>query len=233
MGTGKSSAISILVQHLTPRISAGTDPRMVYYYISRKQVRRSESIDIFRCLIAQLAWSFDGTSIAKPVQAMYDKTGRDRISERGKPSIEERVTTLHGLCNAWPRTTIIIDALYECLVLSKVLHGLGETRAKATSTLQILLSTRTHINVPFYFADCEKIQIDEGEDSGDVEIYVREDSSSGGSQNRRLLDGRRPDLEARLVQILITRAQGMFIWVKRLQCSFLETLSIGCDYRTR
>ena len=206
---------------------------MVYYYISRKQVRRSESIDIFRCLIAQLAWSFDGTSIAKPVQAMYDKTGRDRISERGKPSIEERVTTLHGLCNAWPRTTIIIDALYECLVLSKVLHGLGETRAKATSTLQILLSTRTHINVPFYFADCEKIQIDEGEDSGDVEIYVREDSSSGGSQNRRLLDGRRPDLEARLVQILITRAQGMFIWVKRLQCSFLETLSIGCDYRTR
>lgn len=71
-----------------------------------------------------------------------------------------------------------------------------------------------HIDVPFYFPDCRKIQIDEGQNSGYLEIYVREEVNGGGSQRRRLLDSKRPDLEARLVQILIARAEKMFISVK-------------------
>ena len=133
----------------------------------------------------------------------------------------ECVEIHHGLCDAWPRTTIIIDALDECLVPSEVLYGLGEIRAKATSKVHLLLSSRMDIDVPFYFSDCEKIQMDEEKSSGDIENYVRQEVNSGGSQKRRLLDGKRPDLEARLIQILIARAQGMFIWVKLQLAVFL------------
>lgn len=55
VGTGKSCAISTVVQHLTPRVAADTEHHVAYFYISQKQVGRSESIDIFRCLITQLA----------------------------------------------------------------------------------------------------------------------------------------------------------------------------------
>ena len=152
-----------------------------------------------------------GLQISEPVKAMYDERARDRVSGGGKPSFEECVAILHGLCDAWPRTTIIIDALDECLGPSELLHGLGEVRTKATSTVQVSISSRMHIDVPFYFPDYEQIHIEEGKNSGDIEKYVREEVNSGGRQKRRLLDGKRPDLEARLVQILIARAQGMFI----------------------
>ena len=211
VSTGKSCAVSTVVQHFTPRVATDTEHHVAYFYIFQKQVGRSESIDIFRCLISHLARSHDGASIAGPVKAMYDERGRDRVSGRGKPSFEECVAILHELCDAWPRTTIIIDALDECLAPSEVLHGLGEVRTKATSTVQMFISSRMHISVPFYFPNCEQIHIEAGKNSGDIEKYVREEVNSGGSQKRRLLDGKRPDFEARLVQILIARAQGMFI----------------------
>lgn len=50
--------------------------------------------------------------------------------------------------------------------------------------------------------------------SGDIDVYVQEEVNSGGSLKSRLLDGKRPNLEARLAQILIARAQEMFMWVK-------------------
>lgn len=68
-----------------------------------------------------------------------------------------------------------------------------------------------HVEVPFYFPQCHKILMKEGQHSGDIEAYVRGEVLG---QRRRLLDGKRPDLEERLMQILIERAHGMFIWVK-------------------
>ena len=88
-----------------------------------------------------------------------------------------------------------------------------------------------HVDVPFHFPDCDKIQIDEGKNSGDiVEIYIREEVRSGGSQRRRLLDGKRLDFEARLVEILIARAQRMFIWVKLQLAVFFPS---NLRHRTR
>ncbi|CAD6591980.1 MAG: hypothetical protein ASARMPREDX12_005549, partial [Alectoria sarmentosa] len=101
-----------------------------------------------------------------------------------------------------------------CLAPSEVLYRLGEIRRKATSTVQILLSSLTFVDVTFYFPDCEKLHIDEGKNPGDVDVYVQEEVNSGGSLKRRLLDGKRPNLETRLAQSLIARAQEMFMWVK-------------------
>ncbi|MCJ1453511.1 hypothetical protein MMC28_003858 [Mycoblastus sanguinarius] len=76
-----------------------------------------------------------------------------------------------------------------------------------------------NVEVEVYFPDCERVQIDEGKNFGDIESYVTEEVKS---QKRRLLDGKRPDLEERLIRVLTMRAQGMFIWVKLQLAVFLD-----------
>lgn len=98
---------------------ADTEGHVVYFYVSQKEVERSESIDIFRCLIGRLAWSPDGDPIAAVAKAMYDERARDRVSGRGKPSLGACITILRRFCDARPWTELVIDALDECLLRRK------------------------------------------------------------------------------------------------------------------
>ncbi len=211
VGTGKSCAVAMVVQHLTPSIVVESDQHVVYFYISQKQNRRTEPIDVLRCLVTQMATSSRSPSVAEPIKAMFNERGRDRVSGGGEPTIGECIELMADLSASWPRNTVIIDALDECTAPSEVLDALQDLCAKSTSSVKIFLSSRMNVEIPFHFPDCERIQIDEGRNSGDIESYVQ---GEVWGQKRRLLDARRPDLEERLVQILTTRAQGMFIWVK-------------------
>lgn len=205
IGTGKSCAVSVVVQHLTPPINNEPSRRLLYFYISQKQARRNEPIDIFRCLVAQLAWATDGMSIAGPLKTIYDERG-EGIAGGGELCLEECLDLLIELSCAWSEVIIILDALDECSDPSTVLAGLTEIYSKSESTVKLFLSSRMDVDVPCHFPNCHKIQIDAGKSSYDVEIFIRGEVNG---QKRRLLDGKRPDLEDRLIGILTARAQGM------------------------
>jgi len=211
VGTGKSCAVAMVVQHLTPSVVLDSDQHVVYFYISQKQNRRSEPVDVFRCLVTQMASTSENPSIAEPIKVMFNERGRDRISGGGEPTMEECIDLMADLTATWPHNTIIIDALDECTAPSEVLDALQSVCTKSPSSVKVFLSSRMNVEIPFHFPDCERIQIDEGKNSGDIESYIQ---GEVWGQKRRLLDARRPDLEERLIQILTTRAQGMFIWVK-------------------
>lgn len=145
-------------------------------------------------------------SIAQPVKTMYDLRGWDRLSGGGEPTLEECIDLIVDLINLWSRAIIIIDALDECSNAPEVLVTLREIQNRSPAALKIFVSSRMNIDVLFYLPDCEKVQVDEGMNFGDIEVFVR---SEVVNQQRRLLDNKRPDLESRLIQVLVTRAQGM------------------------
>lgn len=206
VGTGKTCATSIVIQHLTPPVAIRTDHRLAYVYVSQKQPGRSDPIDICRALLAQLAWSEGGTKIAAPLKYFYDERGRGQTTGGGQPDLEETIALIVNLTSSTPQTTIIIDAADESSDPWELLASLQEIYAKSVSKVKVFLSSRMNVEVARFFPDCEKIQIDEGKNSEDIEAYIRGEVEH---QKRRLLDGKYPDLEKRLMQILLARAQGM------------------------
>lgn len=211
VGEGKSCAVSAVIEHLSPPILIDPDYIVSYFYISQKRNRRSDPVDIFRCILAQIA-SFNGDdTIIATLKAMFDERGQDRFSGGGEPSLDGCITLIIELSCCWRRSVFIIDALDECSAPNEVLNGLSDICAKSNSNIKVFLSSRMHVEVSFYFPQCDKILMEEGQHSGDSEAYVRGEVLG---QRRRLLDGKRPDLEERLMLIMIERAHGMFIWAK-------------------
>ena len=104
------------------------------------------------------------------------------------------------------RVTIVIDALDECSNAPEVLLALWEIQKKSPADLKVFVSSRMNVEVLHYLPNCEKIHVDEDMNSQDIEVFVR---SEVVNQQRRLLDNKRPDLESRLIRVLVTRAQGM------------------------
>lgn len=201
----KSYSRSVVIEDFTPPINK-SDSVIAYFYCSQKQYGRTDSTDILRCLISQLAWSKDGLSIAQPVKAIYDSRGRDRLSGGGEATLEECIDLITELVGSWSRAIIVIDALDECSNAPEVLIALRNIHKRSSTRLKIFVSSRMNIDVLHDLSDCEKVQVDEGINSGDIEAFVR---SEVVNQQRRLLDGKRPDLESRLIRVLVTRAQGM------------------------
>jgi len=193
------------VQHLLPAVNEDPTHRVLYFYISQKQVRRNEPVDILRCLLAQLAWSQDEMSVVGPLKTIYDERG-DNVAGGGEVSLEECLQLLIELCSAWSQVTIALDALDESSDPTVVLASMAEVCIKSDSNVKLFLSSRMDVAVPFHFLNYHQIRIDAGKSSDDIEIYIRREVNG---QKRRLLDGKRPDLEERLIHVLTTRAQGM------------------------
>lgn len=173
VGTGKSCAVALVIQHLTPQVAVDSDHHVAFFYISQKSSRRSDPIDVFRCLVVQMAVSTQSTDVAESLKTIYNERGRDRFSGGGEPTFEECVELLVELSDLWPRNTIKIDALDECTAPSEVLNGLQEVCARSSSIIKVFLSSRMNVEIPFYFPDCKRIQIDQGKNSGDIESYVK------------------------------------------------------------
>jgi len=156
-----------------PPVTTKLDERVAYFYVSQKRPRRSEPIDIFRSLLTQLAWSEDGISIADPLKLIYGERGKDNITGGGEPTLEECTTWLADLTASWSRTMIIIDGLDESSDPWEVLSCLKEVFEKSASQVNIFVSSRMHVEVPHHFPDCRRIEVGEGNDSGDMDAYTR------------------------------------------------------------
>ena len=183
-------------------IQAKNTERLAYFYCSGKEGQRTDATAVLRSLIAQLAWSSDGSEVAHSVKALYGSgDGRE-----DKLDME----LLVDLADRNQRTTIIIDALDECVDYSKLLSLLKKTFEKMTTgTLRFFLSSRPNVTLLPKFPSWEKLELDNQREltSHDMEKYIH--TQVMDAEGRRLLDGRAPQLEDKLIKTLTIRAQGM------------------------
>lgn len=156
-------------------------------------------------LIAQLAWSPDGSSVAEPVKTLYaNDTGRQDTLNSG---------LLTKLIPPHQRTTIIIDALDECENYSRLLLWLKAASNDSLGALKFFFSSRTNVKLLNDFPSWEKVELDSKKELTveDMKVYIRtqvQDRETMGI-GRRLLGGEYPELEERLIETLTYRAQGM------------------------
>ncbi|PQE06277.1 ankyrin repeat protein [Rutstroemia sp. NJR-2017a BBW] len=215
VGTGKSSLISHVIEwHMEETQANGTE-RVAYFYCSGNDGQSTNSTVVLRSLIAQLAWSPDGSEIADSVKSLHS-SGSGRQDKLG-PELLTDLAARHQ------RTTIIIDALDECDDYSKLLFLLKKASNDMPSgSFKFFFSSRPNVALLLDFPSWEKLELDAEREltSEDINAYIRTQVIE--TEGRRLLDGRNPELEVKLVKTLTCRAQGMFRWVELQLAKFLS-----------
>ena len=186
-----------------PKNSSG----VAYFYCVRQGQDQSgtDPAVILRSLVRQLASSSDGSSLLSPVRTIYNRLRYERPGS-GCLSLGECSELLTELTSCYSNLTIIVDALDECEKPYELLRALKRVGDSSTSQTKLFVSSRLNVNVASVMIFHRKIDIQSQSASKDMENFLHTEVKQ---RDRRLLKGRYPELEDRLIKVLRDRAQGM------------------------
>jgi len=191
-------------------IESKPNDRLAFFYCSRKRDKRSQPYDVLASLVGQLAWSADGLAVAQSVKRKHEYC---QSHQRLDLTIDECSDLLVGLVDLYQQTTIVIDALDECTDYTRLLLHLKKVAAASQSPIKLFLSSRQNVRVFDLFLKWKKVELDAHKDltTEDMRNYISSQVREIELLNlgTRLLDGKYPELEDRLVEVLKGRAQGM------------------------
>lgn len=187
-----------------------TTRRFGYVFCSRGQdlSDRSEYHAILKQLLRQASSNPFTGDVSQIVIDHYKKEGRDF----GKPPpllVRETEQLLIDVLNASDLVfRVMIDALDECDHPEKLLGILESVSNATTGTLELLVSSRPDVEVVDEFSNCIKIDLNTAASKSDMLTFITREVENK-EKRKRLLKGKRPDLEKRLISILERRAGGM------------------------
>ena len=209
VGCGKSSLVSRVIEWHLERLSFDRLIQVAYFYCSRT---KGEAQDpgttpetVMSSILSQLLWSPDGSGIAKQVSNLYTAWRYERPDE-ARLSLEESANIVGELINPWSQTTIIIDALDECSQPYPLLRTLKRIIEDSAGRVKIFVSSRMNVDVSDVLESVSRVNIQVKDTSADVREYIWKELKES---DRRLLKGREPELEDRMIATLNSRAQGM------------------------
>jgi hypothetical protein len=146
-------------------------------------------------------------SVAESIKALYQSDHERHLS------LKEFSDLLITLILPYNNVTIVIDALDECLNSAQLLRHLRNVSNATNHRIKFFLSSRRNTTIFPDFPEWIKLELDLQQDltASDMESYIRSqvrdiETLDMGS---RLLDGKHPEVEDRLIETLIRRAQGM------------------------
>ena len=113
---------------------------------------------------------------------------------------------LRGLTSQAKETVIVIDALDECDDPDELVLCLKEVEDGNPCRTRLFFSSRMHVKVSKIYESCIIVPTPGGNEA-DLAFYIWNEVEN--RKTRRLLDGKRPDLEGRLTETLTRSAQGM------------------------
>ncbi|KAJ5678666.1 Ankyrin repeat-containing protein [Penicillium macrosclerotiorum] len=218
-GTGKSTLLTRITQWHLDRASLYPGHRLAYFYCSRGADRNSKHSyqSVLRALLRQAAYDPVNGRISTQLLHTYKNAGGD--SEDLQPlSFAACNELLHEIVRSGVKLRIIIDALDECDAPKTLLKALKDASEVIPGGLEVLVSSRHEVHVDEKIPNVVIINLTKSSSETDMITYIQTEVNER-DDDERLLKGKHPDLETRLIEILGRRAGGMFIWVQ-LQLSF-------------
>jgi hypothetical protein len=170
-------------------------------------------VEILRSILKQLSATRIDLPIREPVVKAY-KEKKDEADMDSSPleklSLQESVKLILALL-ADNSATIIIDALDECLpaLRHELLTALDKIIQESPNIVKVLVSSRDDKDIVIRLKDSRNVYISAGDNSGDIERFVRTRVVSA-IQDRRLLGGDvSNELKDHIIETLIVKAEGM------------------------
>ena len=127
--------------------------------------------------------------------------------------IESQITNeLIKVLQSGVRFRVMIDALDECDKPMDLLAALEEVYNNALGKLEILVTSRHEVDVMKIdaFNNCHQINLNTSITREDMKKFISLEVR-GAKKHARLLGGKYPDLEERLVDVLNKKAVGMYV----------------------
>jgi hypothetical protein len=166
---------------------------------------------VLRAFVRQLSTTAgDQNSVLKRLKEYYNEA-RLKASEL---SMEDSKKLLLEFLNAYPRTTLVLDALDECekhkrLELIEILDYL---LAEASNPLKIFVSSRPDGDIKEKLKCRANIQINATDNQDDISRFVRSEIVK-----HRRWDKMTPKLQGQIVETLQQQSQGMCVFSHVLQ----------------
>ena len=201
VGTGKTSLVFLIVRQF---LQEAADERLACFYCSRQQ-QRSGTVDIFRSLLSQIAFSADSTSVMPAIKDQYEADHRNSFTGN-KLSLEACTELLIQAIQSSVRTIIIVDALDECDKPNELLRALRDITIRS-SGVNLFLSSQMHIVVDTIFDDPISVTINT-ENASDIEYFIKKELVSP-ERRKDTGSGMTDDLAERLGAVLFEYAHGM------------------------
>ena len=168
VGTGKSSLVSITIDHLRSQLTS-----LAWFYCNAGDTDLIENplLIIARALVSQLALSPDSKGVAEELKNLYeDATSNGRAGS--KLNSEQCWTLLSKLIKSRDGVIIVIDALDECPKSAELLSKLRDL-GNISPKLKYFLSSQPVVSVNDYFSAPEIIRISSSKNSDDIVAFIK------------------------------------------------------------
>ena len=117
-------------------------------------------------------------------------------------------TLLHGILESGIKLRIMIDALDECDKPEDLLIALRDASGVMPGGLELLVSSRHVVHVDAKLSNTVIVDLSQSVSETDMITYITTEVNNR-EEDERILKGKHPDLESRLIEILCRRAGGM------------------------
>ena len=198
---------SVVVEDCLTRAATSQEKNLAFFYCSNEDPKRRQPIWILRSILAQLACPPGDLAAPTLWTDLYNKSRKSPDGNDGMLAADKCVTLLRGVISQGGGTVIVIDALDECEDPDELLLYLKKVEQGNPRKTRLFISSRMHVGVPKIYESCISVSTPGGNEA-DLGFYVWNEIKN--RKIRRLLDGKRPDLETRLVETLSRQAQGMY-----------------------
>ena len=156
---------------------AGQNPNPVFFYCVRDPAEpaRSEARTILASLARQLSCIEPGTPLLKPTVDLFTKKETEGFAS-GRLRVEESLELIVQLVEAYPLTTIVIDALDECNPDDQrvLLKAIEEILRRSSGLVKVFISSRNDHDIVSRLEEYPNLEITSDRNSDDIAVFVKD-----------------------------------------------------------
>ncbi|KAJ7658211.1 ankyrin repeat-containing domain protein [Mycena polygramma] len=210
-GAGKTVLASLVIHHLADRAA---DARVAWVYLNHKETEIQTPANVLGVFLKQLALKLN--FVPAGLESLY----KHHTVQQTTPKCEEIINVFPSVITKYRKMTLVIDALDEYPEVQR--HILIEFLATLGSNVNLMITSRPHINLDSCFPEIQVLNI-EAADS-DVYQYVHTQILKSARLSKHVKA--QPTLHTEILDKVVHNAQGMFLLAKLHMDALTKKLTI-------
>ncbi|RPB08085.1 hypothetical protein P167DRAFT_578659 [Morchella conica CCBAS932] len=224
-GCGKSYLASKVIDHVLDEVKMDQHKwhhAVAYFYYHYNNKGKNDPGTILRTIVKQLCLSMGDGLLPKEVLSIYEE--REKQGHPSSPlDVDECRNLTIKLCNGFPQTTIILDALDECDEKERrsLFYALSEI-AKGSRLTKIFVTGRDIEDIRDTLSGHSSHWIEETDNQRDVNLFIQTEIERRSQPHamrgveKPLLGGKDvpQQFKDQVIRSLQSKANGMFMWVQ-------------------
>jgi len=200
---------SIVVEDISLRYPTSQRTGVTFAYCSYKDPKTSKDPTAFLAsFVLQLARQRE--ELFRPLKDLYTTHSRDART----PNFSTLCEVFRSIVAYYDALFVIFDALDECEQRADYMKFLQElvcNVGRSSCCIKLFVTSRREHDIQRAFSTTPKVEVAAEKVQHDIDSFVKHEIQERKNEGHLALNN--PDLEARVIESLCSRASGMFLWV--------------------